>query len=121
MSADTGVRAFRFTVGTIACTIISDGSLAYPDPRHLFFVNAPEAERDIVLRTAGIEPQSWREYVSPHCAVLINSGEQLILVDTGGGGFAPTDGRLHNNLRAEGVALDSIDVVVLTHAHADHI
>lgn len=120
MSIDTGVRAHRFMVGTMVCTIVSDGSLAYPDPAHLFFVNAPQAERDVVLRAAGIEPGRWHEYVSPHCALLVDTGDQRVLVDTGGGGFAPTNGKLHENLRAEGIGLDSVDVVVLTHAHADH-
>jgi glyoxylase-like metal-dependent hydrolase (beta-lactamase superfamily II) len=44
-----------------------------------------------------------------------------LLVDTGAGGFAPTNGLLRDNLRAEGVDLASIEMVVLTHAHPDHI
>jgi len=121
MSIDTGTSAYHFTIGDIACSIISDGSLAYADPAHLFFVNAPNAERDRALRTAGIEPDAWHEYVSPHCALLVETGGQRILVDAGGGGFVPSDGRLHDNLRGEGIALDSINVVILTHAHADHV
>ena len=121
MTIETGTRAHHFTIGDLACSIVSDGTLAYADPAHLFFANAPDPERNQVIREARIEPATWHEYVSPHCALLVETGGQRILVDTGGGSFAPTDGRLHDNLRAEGVALESIDVVILTHAHADHV
>jgi glyoxylase-like metal-dependent hydrolase (beta-lactamase superfamily II) len=121
MSTETSVRAHRFTVGAIACTIVSDGSMAYHDPAPVFFVNAPQVERDTVLRAYGIEPEAWHEYVSPYSALLIETGRQRVLVDTGAGGFAPTNGQLHNNLHVEGVELASIDMVVITHAHPDHI
>jgi glyoxylase-like metal-dependent hydrolase (beta-lactamase superfamily II) len=121
MSTETSVRAHRFTVGGIACTIVSDGSNAYHDPAAIFFVNAPNVERDSVLRAYGIEPEAWHEYVSPYSALLIDTAQQRVLVDTGAGGFAPTNGRLHENLHAEGVNLASIDMVVITHAHPDHI
>ena len=121
MSTETSVRAHRFTVGAVACTIVSDGSNAYHDPAPLFFVNAPQVERDSVLRAYGIEPEAWHEYVSPYSALLIETGQQRVLVDTGAGGFAPTNGLLHDNLHAEGVELASIDTVAITHAHPDHI
>ena len=43
-----------------------------------------------------------------------------MLVDTGAGGFAPSTGRLLQNLGAEGVACEDIDTVILTHGHPDH-
>jgi glyoxylase-like metal-dependent hydrolase (beta-lactamase superfamily II) len=45
----------------------------------------------------------------------------LVLVDTGAGGLAPTTGRLLQNLKAEGIAPEEIDTVILTHGHPDHI
>ena len=121
MGTEAGVRAHRFQLGAIACTIVSDGTFAYEDPATLFFLNAPQEERNSALLSHSIEPEGWHEYVSPYSALLIESGQQRVLVDTGAGGFAPTNGKLHDNLRAEGVDLDSIDTVVITHAHADHI
>ena len=121
MTTEAGVRAHRFNVGAIVCAIVSDGSFAYHEPGPLFFANAPQAACDLALRTHGIDPGAWHEYVSPYSALLIDTGEQRLLVDTGAGGFAPTNGQLLDNMRAEGVDLAAIDTVVLTHAHPDHI
>jgi glyoxylase-like metal-dependent hydrolase (beta-lactamase superfamily II) len=121
MTAETDVRAYRFKVGAIACAIVSDGSFAYHEPGPLLFANAPQAARDQALRAHGIDADAWHEYVSPYSALLIDTGQQHVLVDTGAGGFAPTNGQLLDNLSAEGVDLASIDTVVLTHAHPDHI
>jgi glyoxylase-like metal-dependent hydrolase (beta-lactamase superfamily II) len=49
-------------------------------------------------------------------------GEQLVLVDSGCGGImGPSLGLLTENLAAMGVAPDTIDTVLLTHLHPDHI
>jgi glyoxylase-like metal-dependent hydrolase (beta-lactamase superfamily II) len=121
MTTGTGIRAHHFTVGALACAIVSDGSFAYHDPASLLFANAPQPERDSALRAFGIDAQTWHEYVSPYSALLIDTGQHKILVDTGAGGFAPTNGYLLDNLKAEGVDPATIDTVVLTHAHPDHI
>ena len=41
MSIETEAGVHRFTIGEIACTIISDGSNAYHEPAALMFANAP--------------------------------------------------------------------------------
>ena len=53
---------------------------------------------------------------------LVNTGEKLILVDTGSGGhwFAPVLGKLAGNLVASGYRPDQVDLVLVTHLHADH-
>jgi len=50
MTTETGIRAHHFTVGSLACAIVSDGSFVYHDPASLLFANAPQAERDSALR-----------------------------------------------------------------------
>jgi glyoxylase-like metal-dependent hydrolase (beta-lactamase superfamily II) len=121
MSADTAIRAHRFAVGGINCAIVSDGTFAYHEPAPIMFCTAPAAELGAALRAHGIDPDSWHEYISPYSALLVETAQRRVLVDTGAGGFAPTNGFLHDNLRAEGVDLASIDAVVITHAHPDHI
>lgn len=54
--------------------------------------------------------------------VLINTGQQQVLVDTGTGhDFDPNRGLLLDRLRAVGISSADIDVVILSHADWDHI
>jgi glyoxylase-like metal-dependent hydrolase (beta-lactamase superfamily II) len=54
--------------------------------------------------------------------LLINTGQQHVLVDTGNGhDFAPNRGLLLDRLRAVGILPTDIDVVILSHADWDHI
>jgi glyoxylase-like metal-dependent hydrolase (beta-lactamase superfamily II) len=54
---------------------------------------------------------------------LVNTGKKLILVDTGTGGFwgGPALGKLVSNLRKAGYRPEQVDIVLLTHLHADHV
>jgi len=55
-------------------------------------------------------------------AFLINTGKQLILVDTGAGQcIGTTAGMLPANLRAAGYDPAQVEVVLLTHLHLDHV
>ncbi len=54
-------------------------------------------------------------------AFLINTGDNLVLVDTGASQcFGPTLGVVPDNLRAAGYKAEDVDTVLLTHLHADH-
>src|SRR5206468_2827227 len=66
---------------------------------------------------------------SVHC-LLVRSGERLALLDTGFGlderspetpGIFGQRGRLIPELARLGVTPEQIDVVVLSHGHADHV
>ena len=72
------------------------------------------AEHDIDLET-------WDVYVSPYPSLVIETGEHRVLVDTGMGSLVPTTGKLRENLGAAGFSPDDFDIVILTHAHPDHI
>ncbi|HSC80880.1 MAG TPA: MBL fold metallo-hydrolase [Chitinolyticbacter sp.] len=55
-------------------------------------------------------------------AFLINTGEHLILVDSGAGQcIGPTAGHLLENLAAAGYAAEQVDTILLTHMHLDHV
>lgn len=112
---------YRFRVGLFDCTTISDGSFAYPAPAQVFFTDAPEGPLQQALCSYGIEPQGWETHVSPFHCLLVNTGQHLVLVDTGAGPIAPTTGALAAHLRALGVTPADIDTVILTHGHPDHI
>jgi glyoxylase-like metal-dependent hydrolase (beta-lactamase superfamily II) len=53
--------------------------------------------------------------------VVIDTGKNRVLVDTGGDGLDPKTGKLLQNLQAEEITPGDIDTVILTHGHPDHI
>ena len=114
-------ESYRFKVGMFQCILIKDGMHAYPQPAQMFFANAPKERLEQVLRAHNLDPMRWDEYISPYPSLLISAGGHRVLVDTGAGSLHPTTGKLIPNLRAEGVAPEDIDTVILTHCHRDHI
>ena len=111
----------EFAVGEFDCTVVSDGSFAYPNPRRLFFFNAEQDELATALERHGIDPESWETYVSPYPCILIRTDDSTVLVDTGGGALGDHTGKLPTNLRQVGTPPEAIDTVLLTHIHPDHI
>lgn len=108
-------QIYRFRVGSFECVAVSDGTFLYPSG--VYAVNAPTAQVDRVLQEHNLPPH---EILSPYTCFYINTGRHRVLIDTGAG-FAPTNGKLFANLAAAGITPASIDTVILTHGHADHI
>ena len=52
--------------------------------------------------------------------LLVETGDQRILLDTGIGTLGPAPGTMLAALAAAGIAPEDIDVVLLTHFHIDH-
>jgi glyoxylase-like metal-dependent hydrolase (beta-lactamase superfamily II) len=105
-----------FSVGQIQCVAISDGTFSYPT--NWFFANVPQQELESSLRDHDLPTE---EVVSPYTCLLVKTGKDTVLVDTGANGLAPTTGELLKSLAAEGTTPEEITTVVLTHAHPDHI
>lgn len=116
-----GNESFHFQLGAFRCMAVNDGDGAYPDPAQIFFANAPKERLEKVLRDHNLDITTWKEYISPFPSLLVNTGQHMVLIDTGEGNLEPTAGKLIPNLRAEGLAPEDIDTVILTHAHPDHI
>lgn len=103
-------------LGPMTVTTISDGHFDFTQD---LIVNLDDAAYRSALNGAYLDPaQPIRVPVSVH---LIRNGDQLTLVDAGGGSsFGPTTGRLAASLDALGVTPDQITRVVMTHLHPDH-
>ena len=57
----------------------------------------------------------------PYRPIVVRIGGRTVLLDAGAGPLAPSTGKLEESLRQEGISPEIIDMVVLSHAHADHI
>ena len=108
---------FRFDLGEMRLTVISDGHLLLPTSG--LGVNAEPEEVQALLARYHL---STEENYSHTNHLLIETGAAKVLVDIGSGNrFMPTAGRLMANLEAAGVDPYSITHVVITHAHPDHV
>ena len=119
-------ESFSFKVGDVECAAVSDGTFKYAPPTYppaatFLFPRAPKERLDQVLREYNIQPEQWTEWISPYICLLISTGKQRVLVDTGLGGLHPSTGKLLPNLQAEGISPHDIDTVILTHGHPDHL
>ncbi|PJG57240.1 MBL fold metallo-hydrolase [Bradyrhizobium forestalis] len=59
--------------------------------------------------------------LSVNCFALAGPGAEGVLIDSGGGGWAPTVGRLEQTMAEAGIDPASITLLALTHAHQDHV
>ena len=115
-------ESYRFKIGSFECICVSDGIREYPyDPIDWLYPDAPKEPLYKALREQGIEPEGWEQWVSDYTCLAINTGRHQVLVDTGDGNVLPTTGKLLPRLKAEGIEPEDIDIVIITHAHPDHI
>jgi glyoxylase-like metal-dependent hydrolase (beta-lactamase superfamily II) len=110
---------YRFRIGDIEATIISDGLLNLGAADAQF----PAAPKDDIARIRAEEFLPLSPMMLEQNALVLNIGERLVLFDSGMGSdqmFGDKSGRLLRNLAAAGIQPDQIDDIVLTHAHCDH-
>jgi glyoxylase-like metal-dependent hydrolase (beta-lactamase superfamily II) len=105
-----------FQVGSICCTVLSDGYYSYPT--EWFFPNADPGTLQEALGRRGV---SGPTVLSPYTCLLIETGRHVILVDTGAGSASRTTGAIGARLEMAGIRARNVDTVILTHAHPDHI
>jgi len=107
---------FRVMVGAFEVTSLFDGG-GEIDGRLL---QAQPGEVQLLVRKDLGDPEHIRGSVM---GFLINTGAKLILVDSGAGGHwgGPTLGKLRSNLIRSGYRPEQVDLILITHLHADHV
>jgi len=107
---------YRMMLGDFEVTALSDGTAKLP-MRDLLTNIKPAAVDAALAKSYLVNPveTSVNGY-------LINTGEKLVLIDTGAAGlFGPTLGNLAANLKAAGYQPEQVDEIYVTHMHADHV
>jgi glyoxylase-like metal-dependent hydrolase (beta-lactamase superfamily II) len=111
---------YRFKIGDFQATVISDGSGQLPI-RPILAMNVSEAELAPVLQANFMQPVIQ----ITNNILVVDTGRERILVDSGfGEKLGPSFGSfpgLQANLRRAAIAPDSVDLVVTSHGHLDHI
>jgi len=109
---------YRYRVGEMELTAIYDGVWYRPiDEKFIRKANYADVQRAM---SDAFMPEA--KLATPFTMLLVNTGKKLILLDTGTGGqVASTAGAFSENLIAAGIDPKSIDQIVISHFHPDHI
>ncbi len=109
----TQVNYRRFILGGFEVTTLLVGTRVVEGPQGIFGMNVSPEEFTEASDQAKIPADIVRFYFTP---TVVNTGEQLILFDTGLSAAATT-----SVLAEAGYIADQVDIVVITHGHGDHI
>ena len=111
---------YRFKFGNAEATVVSDGPLPLGDPSTAFL----GLTKDEIARQLSSNYLPLENAVLEQNALIVNTGNQVVLFDTGMGSakdFGPTTGKLLASMKAAGIDPKDIDAVVMSHGHIDHL
>jgi glyoxylase-like metal-dependent hydrolase (beta-lactamase superfamily II) len=113
---------YRYKVGSFEITVVTDGvnRMKLPDT---MVGNATKDQVNEALAAAYMEKDV---FVGPYNPIVVNTGPKLALIDTGTSEAAfnntkGVSGQLMNNLAAAGIDFKTIDTVIISHYHGDHV
>lgn len=113
-----GSGVYRYNLGSYQLTALYDGVWYVPIDEK-FVRNASGAEVNDALAAAFLPPGTLPISFT---ALLVNTGAKLVLIDTGTAGqIADTAGSLLDNFKAAGIDPKTVDTVLISHFHPDHI
>ena len=112
LSAQEGAGIHRTRVGALEVTALLDAEMQLPPT---LLKGLTSADATAMLGGSGAVS-------TPVNAFLVRIGSHLVLVDTGArSSMSPGMGQIQDRLQQAGVALESIEAVLITHFHNDHL
>jgi glyoxylase-like metal-dependent hydrolase (beta-lactamase superfamily II) len=124
------IKDYNFKLGRFSCTVFSDGGLNYPV--QTFFKGIHIEQVKALLRAHELPVN---HIYTPYAVLYVKTETHNILIDTGMGHFGnhaqnlfpsvdnstTQPGSFLNNFLRAGCNPAEVDIVVITHAHPDHI
>jgi glyoxylase-like metal-dependent hydrolase (beta-lactamase superfamily II) len=109
---------YRFKIGGIEATVVSDGVIV--GVTKATFVGPAAANVEKMMTDLFLPADN---FVMDQNALVINTGDKLALFETGMASVKRNDdmGLLVGNLKAAGIDPSDIDYLIPSHAHIDHI
>ena len=110
------IDVVRFRLGDFSCVVLCDGNetLREEDITNMF---TKDGERMLAEFRSLDTPLGFSRNI-----LLVETGTKRVLIDTGNGQVDPADpGQFLDHLRTANITPESIDTVVISHYHGDHI
>lgn len=108
---------YRRRVGNCEVTAVNDGYIEIPDD---YWHGITNESLHLALKAAHLPAEGIVRHGIT--AFAINTGSQLILIDSGPADLiGPTGGHYKANLEAAGIDPHAVGMILLTHLHPDHV
>ena len=118
MAGKQGPSFYRYKIGDFEVTALSEGSVRNAALQNMA-LNKTVPDIQKALGDAFLPTDHVTNYFN---VLVVNTGKNLVLIDSGfGDNGAPTVGALIGNMQAAGLDPKSVDTILVSHFHGDHI
>lgn len=112
-----GMRFHKFSVGDIEVTTVLDGAITR-DHNPAFVKNASVDDVKAALRAAKLPDD---KVPNAYTVTIVKMGGRTIMFDSGNAPGNPNVAHLRENMKAAGIDPTTLNAIVVTHFHPDHI
>ena len=118
MLGKQGPSFYRYRIGDFEVTALSEGSVRNANVKNM----AVNKELPDIEKALGAAYLPTDAVTNQFTILVVNTGKNLVLIDSGfGDNGAPTVGNLASNLTAAGIDPKTVDTILVSHFHGDHI